>query len=55
MNADKFNERLKALIGEVEMSALNTPTEAVIAILHSEIARLETNKTRFMHEMQLTY
>jgi hypothetical protein len=55
MTIDEFNDRLKSLISEVEMSESNTPTQGVIETLRNEMGRLETCATRFMHEMQETY
>jgi hypothetical protein len=55
MTVDKFHNKLKELIGEVEMSEMNTPTSEIIGTMKAEIYRLETSRTRFMHEMQHTY
>jgi hypothetical protein len=56
MTVEDFHKCLKRLISEVEMAELGmTPTEGIIETLLSEVYRLESCGTRFMHQMQETY
>jgi hypothetical protein len=55
MTVDDFHKSLKSLISEVEMAEMPTPTEGIIETLLSEVYRLESCGTRFMHQMQETY
>ena len=55
MTVEKFEKRLRDLIGEVETSEINTPSDAIAYVLKNEAARIDEANTRFMHEMQKTY
>lgn len=55
MTVKEFERRLRDLIGEVETSEVNTPSDAISYVLKGEAGRIDSANTRFMHEMQKTY
>jgi hypothetical protein len=55
MTVADFENALRALIGDVETSDMNTPCEAIAAVLDAERKRIEGSGYRFMHEFLKDY
>ena len=55
MTVRDFENALRALIGDVETSNLNTPCESISQVLDGEAKRIADSDNRFMHEFLNDY